>query len=588
VTRGTETAGRAEPGAGTTVLTAADDPEVRPPSRWSRLALASPAYLPAVMIAVGGWQHRWMDEDAFINLRIVDQIFAGHGPVFNAGERVEAATSTVWLAVLVVGRLVFGAFASMEWITLIASLLAAVAAFVVAGKATRLLHRGEGGAVVPVGMILVASVAVVWDFATSGLEMGLVWLWIAASWYVLVSVARAGNINSRKRAGFAIVLGLAPLVRPDLGLMMVLFVVAWFVLVRPRRIVFDLVALLALPVAYQVFRMGYYATIVPSTALAKDAGALHVGQGWTYATNFIDPYRLWVTGIFVALTIGYRSWTDPNRRIAVATAAMVGAGIVHALYIIAIGGDYIHGRLLLPAFFAIALPASVAVQPITARTAAWSKRAVAVVGIGVLAIAWTVLSVVKFRPPPVPKTILLSPISDWRTVSGARLEPIDSAFGLNGNEAAAAYKRGVRGYFKIADKEPLPARDPNGFYITMGSIGVPAYDAGRRVFVIDIGGLAEPLAARTDAVPGRAAGHRKQVDEAWYDARFGSTLSTSKDEAARHALTCGPIPGLLEAVDAKMTPGRFFSNIFHSFGYTRLKIPADPVVAEQKFCPPSR
>src|SRR4029077_10770239 len=83
-----------------------------------RLLTRAPTYLPALIIAVGGWQHRWMDEDAFINLRVIDQIFAGHGPVFNAGERVEAATSTVWLAVLVVARLVFGAFASMEWITL--------------------------------------------------------------------------------------------------------------------------------------------------------------------------------------------------------------------------------------------------------------------------------------------------------------------------------------------------------------------------------------------------------------------------------------------------------------------------------------
>ena len=142
----------------TTLVTETDDErELQPPSRWSRLGLAAPAYLPAVMIAVGGWQHRWMDEDAFINLRIVDQIFAGHGPVFNAGERVEAATSTVWLAVLVFGRAVFGSFASMEWITLLASLCAAVAAFVVAGKATRLLHLGENGLVIPVGLILVAS-----------------------------------------------------------------------------------------------------------------------------------------------------------------------------------------------------------------------------------------------------------------------------------------------------------------------------------------------------------------------------------------------------------------------------------------------
>jgi len=43
-----------------------------------------------------------MDEDAFINLRVIDQIFAGHGPVFNAGERVEPATSALWVFVLVV------------------------------------------------------------------------------------------------------------------------------------------------------------------------------------------------------------------------------------------------------------------------------------------------------------------------------------------------------------------------------------------------------------------------------------------------------------------------------------------------------
>ena len=571
----------------TTLLAETDDhDDVRPRSRWTRLGLAAPAYLPALMIAIGGWQHRWMDEDAFINLRIVDQVFAGHGPVFNAGERVEAATSTVWLAVLVVGRLLFGAFASMEWITLIASLLAAVAAFVVAGKATRLLHRGADGIVVPVGLILVAAVAVVWDFSTSGLEMGLVWLWLAGSWYVLVSAARSEAITGRRRAGFGVVLGLAPLVRPDLAVMMLCFGVAWFWLVRPRRIVFDLVAIFALPVAYQIFRMGYYATLVPSTALAKDAGALHVGQGWTYAKDFIGPYRLWLTAILFGATIAYRSWSERNRRIAIATVAMLAAGLLHALYIVAIGGDYMHGRLLLPAFFALALPASIAVQPLTAYATERAKRAFGVVaGITAVAGVWALVSIVWFRPPPVPRTILLSPISDWRTVSGARLEPIDTAFGLNGNEAAAAYRRGVRGYFKIADKEPLPALDPHAFVITMGSIGVPAYDAGRRIWVIDIGGLAEPLAARTDPVPGRVAGHRKQIDEAWYDARFGATISTRKDEAARHALTCGPIPDLLQAVDGKMTPGRFFSNLFHSVSYTRLKIPADPVVAEQKFCP---
>jgi len=40
----------------------------------------------------------------------------------------------------------------------------------------------------------------------------------------------------------------------------------------------------------------------------------------------------------------------------------------------------------------------------------------------------------------------------------------------------------------------------------------------------------------------------------------------------------------LHAVDAKMTLGGFFSNIWHSVGYTTLRIPTDPVVAEQEWC----
>lgn len=576
----------------TTLVDAPDDaPETAPPSRPKRFLLAAPAYVPAVMIAIGGWQHRWMDEDAFINLRIVDQIFAGHGPVFNAGERVEASTSTVWLVVLVIARAIFGAFASMEWITMLASLAAAIAAFVVGGIAIRRLHRGEEGVVVPIGLLLVASVAVVWDFATSGLEMGLVWLWIAGSWFVLVSVARSTDLPSRRRFAFGLLLGLAPLVRPDLGVMLVCFLVAWFTLVRPRRIAFDLVAIFALPVAYQIFRMGFYATLVPSTALAKDAGGLHFGQGWTYARNFITPYRLWLTAILLIATIVYRSLTNHDRRVAIATAAMLAGGAGHALYITAIGGDYMHGRLLLPAFFAFALPASVAVPlataPADAPASARRGRSF-VIGVTAVAVVWAAVAVVRFRPPPNPKSFLLSPISDFRAASGAKLHPNDTQFGLNGNEAAALYARGVRGYFKLTDKSPRPSLDPNAFVLTLGSIGVPAYDAGRHIWVIDIGGLAEPLAARTAPVPGRPAGHRKQVDDAWYDARFGTpaTSTSPADAAARAALHCGPIPGLLEAVDGNLTPGRFLSNIWHSVSYTRLRVPADPEVAEQQWCKP--
>jgi len=43
-----------------------------------------------------GWRQRWIADDGLIEARVVRQILAGHGPVFNPGERVEANTSALW------------------------------------------------------------------------------------------------------------------------------------------------------------------------------------------------------------------------------------------------------------------------------------------------------------------------------------------------------------------------------------------------------------------------------------------------------------------------------------------------------------
>ena len=234
------------------------------------------ALLPAAALAWGGWAHRWTNEDAFITYRIVDQVMAGHGPVFNAGERVEAYTSPLWLAVLVVARVTLGQVMSLPWAAVVAGLAAAVAAFAVGGATARRLHPGT--VPVPLGLAAVAAVPVVWDFATSGLELGAVWLWLAGCWAVLVAAARAGEPwRGRRRAGAVVLFGLGPLLRPDLGLMAVILLGTWVLIARPsrRRLLADAATAVALPLAYQVFRMGFFASVVPSTALAKDAGGLY-------------------------------------------------------------------------------------------------------------------------------------------------------------------------------------------------------------------------------------------------------------------------------------------------------------------------
>ncbi|HKE72051.1 MAG TPA: hypothetical protein VKB57_00440 [Acidimicrobiales bacterium] len=573
----------------------ADDPD-DPPLRPRRPVVpALAAYLPAALIAAGGWAHRFTSEDACINFRVLDNLFAGNGPVFNAGERIEAGTSPLWIAVLGVGRLLFGWFLSIEWIAVGLCLVAAVAAFALAGRCARQMAPGPDAVAVPLGLVAVASVAVTWDYATSGLEMSLVWLWIAGCWWILCRAARGAPASGARRVAAGAVIGLAPLLRPDLGLMMVCITVAWFAVVRPRRVAADLAAMFALPLAYQVFRMGYYASLVPSTALAKDAGSPHVHQGWAYLADLAGPYRLWLPVALMAVTIVLRLRAEGDRRARTVTLAMVAAALLHAGYIVAVGGDYMHGRLLLPAFFALGLPAVAVVRRHAISSVAAERRLpvpsvaaerrlpVPTLALCALAAVWAVAAVTSFRPPvPAPG---LAQIADWRVLVGARVTPAEVELWPTGIPADQIYDRGVRGYIRVLAAEPVPGRDPHALVVALGSIGVPAYQLGTDVWVVDIGGLAEPLAARTDPVPGRPAGHRKQVDPAWYDARFGVVGDDPAARDAARALRCGPVRDLLAAVDGPLTPGRFLSNIWHSPGYTRLEIPADPHEAVARFCP---
>jgi len=53
-------------------------------------------------------------------------------------------------------------------------------------------------------------------------------------------------------------------------------------------------AAVVIPLAYQAFRMGYYALLVPNTGLAKAGGSSWWSQGFTYLWNFAAPYTLWL------------------------------------------------------------------------------------------------------------------------------------------------------------------------------------------------------------------------------------------------------------------------------------------------------
>ncbi len=363
--------------------------------------------------AIGAWQRRWIADDGLIVLRTLRNLFAGNGPVFNAGERVEANTSTAWTYLLWFWAWVTGG--QLEYVALWVALLCSVVAVPLAMYGTARLYwpslsRVSAGAtlLLPLGAIIYIALPPARDFATSGLENGLCLIWIAALWVQALAWGRRGGLaRSGRRVGadlaLAFTAGLAPLIRPELtiigGLVLLL------VFFAPQRWITRVAIVVvagALPVIYQIFRMGYYAVLVPNPAIAKDASGSKWKQGFIYLSNMFGPYTLLLPTILaivaaLMLLVSRRvrannaaahvdsselDWT-PDDEPAVDTSlrgrwstfsgrlqtpsVVVGvifvAGLIDALYWLRQGGDFMHARVLLVPLFTMLLP--VMVVPLT-------------------------------------------------------------------------------------------------------------------------------------------------------------------------------------------------------------------------------
>src|SRR5581483_8363793 len=159
----------------------------------------------------------------------------------------------------------------LEWTAAILGLLLSAAALVLAGLGSLRLWRGVGstGWLLPFGGLAVAAIAAYWDFATSGLECSLVLAWTGLSFYLLAS--RIDGSQARV-AGVAAVLGMGSLARPDCVVESLAFVaVLTWLTAGWRQRALALAVWAAPTLLYQIFRMGYFASLVPNTALAKEA-----------------------------------------------------------------------------------------------------------------------------------------------------------------------------------------------------------------------------------------------------------------------------------------------------------------------------
>jgi hypothetical protein len=374
----------------------------------------APSGIPAAAAGALGWaavawgaiaaaRRAWVCDDAFISFRYAENLTRGLGLVYNAGERVEGYTNFLWTLWAALGiRLgVAPETWSVGWGV-------ACYAATIALLARRALRRagGAGGAAagIPIAALLAAAHPDWNVYATSGLETACFTLLALLGFQVVID----GLARPRSLALGGLAFALAALARPD-GVVFAALAGA-FVAARARPRLAGAIAFggafLAIALPFELWRLAYYGDLVPNTYYAKSAGLAWHAQGFVYLRLYFTQYWILLAAVPLAGAAALRKptgeaagrWSDEA-----ALAALFALG--YAYYVLRVGGDFMHARLLVPAtpFFLILLELSIA-RLVPARPLARG------------AAAGAALAVMLLAPSPLPGGAWVSGIVNERRI----------------------------------------------------------------------------------------------------------------------------------------------------------------------------
>jgi arabinofuranosyltransferase len=429
--------------------------------RWAWLAFALATTLAIVHVA-------WICDDAFISARVVDNFLSFHGLRWNSAERVQAYTHPLWLLLMILARYVGR---DAYWSLLALSVLTSAACVgMIAYRSPRVAPF-----LAAIAGTLALSKSFV-EFSSSGLENPLTHLLVVLLW---VEAVRSPSPSPFRVSALA---GLAALNRLDL---LLLFIPPLLAALRaqPRVSLRDwrCVVLACSPLlAWELFSLVYYGSLVPNTAIAKlETGVSRaelLGHGLAYVLqpSWNDPVSLVL--LLVGLPLGMVRGRGPLR------ALCLGATL-YICYVIWIGGDFMAGRFLsAPVLVAVLTLIELAPIPRPALQVALSAGALALQAVSPTPIWAAPLPASSFVEAPSASTCLdgvcderafYGPFTSWRRTLSAPLKP--------------AHPWSLRGvtWSNTPDRTRIA-----------GAIGFRGFFAGPKVFIVDYFGLSDPLIAR--------------------------------------------------------------------------------------------
>ena len=304
-------------------------------------AKLSPKYIfPLILFAlsISFINTAWVAEDAFITFRAVDNLLAGHGPVWNIGERVQVYTHPLWYLLLSIGTALTG---SSFYVSFLLSWLCLAGIAWIVSRLIRTQMQNQWG------WLAVAILAVsraFTDYSSSGLENPLVHLLMCLYvWFWL-----SERPLQQRFFTTSLIYGLVYITRPD-GIFLLTPASAYLLyqMFKQKQAWFKSSLLALLPViAWETFSIIYYGTPVPNTALAKVnidyERSVLLTQAYHYFKFNLQNDPLTSAGIILAIVSALF-----NRRLL--TKLLAAGLVIQLLYICYVGADYMMGRFLSPA-----------------------------------------------------------------------------------------------------------------------------------------------------------------------------------------------------------------------------------------------
>jgi arylsulfatase A-like enzyme len=263
-------------------------------SRWLALALAA-----AAMFVHGYFLQPWTMDDAYIYMRYADNLAAGHGIVFNPGERVEGYTTVVWILFLALGVLVD---ADLVVFSKLLGILFSLGTLSLVWCSDRFSEDISKQAAVRATLLL-GSTGIFTAWTMGSMDVPMVTFLATSVW--LLHLAAMRSPESRAHALAVGAAGaLAVIGRPEC-ILVVAAVGADRLLedLRGRRftVLFFVLAFLAGYLPYFLWRYEYYGFLLPNTFYVK------VGWSWAQLLRGVD-YALgfgWIAlGLLAPILIG--------------------------------------------------------------------------------------------------------------------------------------------------------------------------------------------------------------------------------------------------------------------------------------------